>query len=137
MKFEVQGSNKDVIEFKNKVGHFNENYEREKYNHIELNNEVTKRKDNGFFNLEKDQEALAVYLEEIHDKTIYFDSEIERLHYLVDNNFYFNVFDKYSEEDLVEITEFAKSINFEFASYMSASKFYKDYALKLMINHNI
>ena len=41
------------------------------------------------------------------------------------------------EEDLVEITEFAKSINFEFASYMSASKFYKDYALKLMINHNI
>ena len=101
-----------------------------KYNHIELNNEVTKRKDNGFFNLEKDQEALAVYLEEIHDKTIYFDSEIERLHYLVDNNFYFNVFDKYSEEDLVEITEFAKSINFEFASYMSASKFYKDYALK-------
>ena len=43
------------------------------------------------FNLEKDQEALAVYLEEIHDKTIYFDSEIERLHYLVDNNFYFNV----------------------------------------------
>ena len=81
------------------------------------------------FNLEKDQEALAVYLEE-NDKTIYFDSEIERLHYLVDNNFYFNVFDKYSEEDLVEITEFAKSINFEFASYMSASKFYKDYALK-------
>ena len=104
--------------------------DEKKYNHIELNNEVTKRKDNGFFNLEKDQEALKVYLEEIKDKTIYFDSEIERLHYLVDNNFYFNVFEKYSEEDLIEITEFAKSINFEFASYMSASKFYKDYALK-------
>ena len=41
---------------------------------------------------------------------------------------------KYSEEDLIEIIEFAKSINFEFASYMSASKFYKDYALKQMIN---
>ncbi|MEN3823277.1 MAG: hypothetical protein AAG113_12860, partial [Staphylococcus xylosus] len=39
--------------------------DEKKYNHIELNNEVTKRKDNGFFNLEKDQEALAVYLEEI------------------------------------------------------------------------
>ena len=38
------------------------------------------------FNLEKDQEALNVYLE-ISDKTIYFDSEIERLHYLVDNHF--------------------------------------------------
>lgn len=104
--------------------------DEKKYNHIELNNEVTKRKDNGFFNLEKDQEALKVYLEEIHDKTIYFDSEIERLHYLVNNNFYFNVFEKYSEADLIEITEYAKSINFQFASYMSASKFYKDYALK-------
>lgn len=101
-----------------------------KYNHIELNNEVTKRKDNGFFDLEKDQEALKVYLEEIHDKTIYFDDEIERLHYLVDNDFYFNVFEKYSEEELREITEYAKSIHFQFASYMSASKFYKDYALK-------
>lgn len=104
--------------------------DEKKYNHIELNNEVTKRKDNGFFNLEKDQEALAVYLEEIHDKTIYFDTELERLHYLVDNDFYFDVFAKYSEADLIEITEFAKSINFTFASYMSASKFYKDYALK-------
>lgn len=101
-----------------------------KYNHIELNNEVTKRKDNGFFDLEKDQEALKVYLKEIHDKTIYFDDEIERLHYLVDNDFYFNVFEKYSEEELREITEYAKSIHFQFASYMSASKFYKDYALK-------
>ena len=36
--------------------------DEKKYNHIELNNEVTKRKDNGFFNLEKDQEALNVYL---------------------------------------------------------------------------
>ena len=44
--------------------------DEKKYNHIELNNEVTKRKDNGFFDLEKDQEALKVYLEEIHDKTI-------------------------------------------------------------------
>ena len=41
--------------------------------------------------MEKDQEALAVYLEEIQDKTIYFDTEIERLHYLVDNDFYFDV----------------------------------------------
>ena len=46
--------------------------EEKKYNHIELNNEVTKRKDNGFFDLEKDQEALKVYLEEIHDKMIFF-----------------------------------------------------------------
>lgn len=29
MKFEVQGTNNDVIEFKDKVGNFNENHERE------------------------------------------------------------------------------------------------------------
>lgn len=30
MKFELHGKNKDVIEFKNKVGNFNENHGREK-----------------------------------------------------------------------------------------------------------
>lgn len=104
--------------------------EEKKYNHIELNNEVTKRKENGFFNLEKDQEALNVYLEEVHDKMISFDNEIERLHYLVDNDFYFDVFKLYNETDLNEIAQYANTIPFEFASYMSASKFYKDYALK-------
>lgn len=61
--------------------------DEKKYNHIELNNEVTKRKDNGFLILRKIKKLLNVYLEEISDKTIYFDSEIERLHYLVDNHF--------------------------------------------------
>ncbi|MGT2341409.1 hypothetical protein ACVPOQ_12695 [Staphylococcus aureus] len=62
---------------------------------MELNNEVTKRREDGFFSLEKDQEALVAYLEEVKDKTIFFDTEIEtlRLRYLVDNDFYFNVFD--------------------------------------------
>ncbi|MCG3401810.1 class 1b ribonucleoside-diphosphate reductase subunit alpha [Staphylococcus massiliensis] len=104
--------------------------EQKTYNHIELNNEVTKRKENGFFNLEKDQEALENYLEEIKDHTIYFDDAIERLHYLVDQDFYFDVFEKYSEADLREITDFAQNLPFTFASYMSASKFFKDYALK-------
>ena len=45
MKFELHGKNKDVIEFKNKVGNFNENHGRKKYNHIELNNEVTKNEE--------------------------------------------------------------------------------------------
>lgn len=104
--------------------------EQKYYNHIELNNEVTKRKEDGFFNLEKDIEALNVYLEEIKEKTVYFNSEIERLHFLVDHNFYYNVFNEYNEEQLQEIINFANQIPFKFASYMSASKFFKDYALK-------
>ncbi|PXA47347.1 hypothetical protein, partial [Staphylococcus pseudintermedius] len=45
--------------------------EQKQYKHIELNNQVTKRNENGFFQLEKDQEALASYLEEIQDKTVH------------------------------------------------------------------
>ena len=52
MKFELHGKQRRY-EFKNKVGNFNENHGREKYNHIELNNEVTKRREDGFFSLEK------------------------------------------------------------------------------------
>ncbi len=104
--------------------------DEKKYNHIELNNQVTKRREDGFFDLEKDQEALSVYLEEINDKTIHFDSPLERLHYLVDNNFYYNLFEQYSEEDVLEIINYTETLPFTFASYMSASKFFKDYAMK-------
>ncbi|TDM03657.1 class 1b ribonucleoside-diphosphate reductase subunit alpha [Macrococcus carouselicus] len=100
------------------------------YNHIELNNQVTKRRADGFFDLEKDQEALRVYLEEINAKTIHFNSPLERLHYLVDNQFYYDLFAQYSDADLVEIIAYAESLPFRFASYMSASKFFKDYSLK-------
>lgn len=103
---------------------------KQKQNHIELNNQVTKRREDGFFDIEKDQEALAVYLEEINEKTIQFNDPIERLHHLVNQDFYYDLFKEYSEESLTEIHQFAETIPFQFASYMSASKFFKDYALK-------
>ena len=102
----------------------------EKFNHIELNNEVTKRGDNGFFRLEKDQEAIAEFLREVDYKTVKFSSEIKRLRYLVEENYYYNIFDKYIEDEIVECLELAANYKFEFKSYMAASKFYKDYALK-------
>lgn len=103
---------------------------KQKKNHIELNNKVTKRREDGFFDIEKDQEALEVYLEEIAEKTIQFNDPIERLHFLVEQDFYYDLFKEYSEASLKEINQFAGSIPFQFASYMSASKFFKDYALK-------
>ena len=104
--------------------------DEKKYNHIELNNEVTKRDETGFYQLGKDQEALQVFKEEVEDKTIHFGSELERLHYLVDNDFYYDLFEEYSEDAVMEIVEYAESIPFEFKSYMAASKFFKDYTLK-------
>jgi ribonucleoside-diphosphate reductase alpha chain len=104
--------------------------DEKKYNHIELNNEVTKRDDTGFYQLHKDLEALDMFMEEVYDKTIHFDTELERLHFLVDQNFYYDLFKEYSEDSVMEIVEYANAIPFTFKSYMAASKFFKDYALK-------
>lgn len=104
--------------------------QEKQYNHIELNNQVTKRREDGFFDIDKDQEALKVYLEEIKDKTITFDTPIARLKYLVEQDFYYDLFSEYNETDLNDIIKYAQDIEFNFASYMSASKFFKDYALK-------
>src|SRR5699024_807156 len=100
------------------------------YNHVELNNEVTQRDETGFYKLEKDLEALDVFMEEVESKTIHFNTELERLHYLVDNDFYYDVFQEYSEAALQDIIDHANSIEFNFKSYMAASKFFKDYTLK-------
>ncbi|MBU0279354.1 MULTISPECIES: class 1b ribonucleoside-diphosphate reductase subunit alpha [unclassified Gemella] len=100
------------------------------YRHIELNNEVTKRDDTGFFKLGKDKEAIAEFLREVDDRTVKFSSEMKRLKYLVEENFYDNIFKKYIEEEILDCLEFATNYKFEFKSYMAASKFYKDYALK-------
>ncbi|CAD2079155.1 ribonucleoside-diphosphate reductase [Jeotgalicoccus coquinae] len=100
------------------------------YNHVELNNEVTQRDETGFYRLEKDLEALEVFMEEVEAKTIHFDSELERLHYLVDNDFYYDLFQEYSEAALQDIIDHAEAIEFNFKSYMAASKFFKDYTLK-------
>lgn len=100
------------------------------YKHIELNNEVTKRDDTGFFMLHKDIEAIAEFQREVDDRTVKFSSEIKRLKYLVEENFYYNIFDKYIEEEILDCLKLANDFKFEFKSYMAASKFYKDYALK-------
>ena len=84
----------------------------EKFNHIELNNEVTKRGDNGFFKLEKDVEAIEEFLREVDFRTKKFSSEIKRLRYLVEENFYYNIFDKYIEDEILECLELAAKFKF-------------------------
>ncbi|AHH08991.1 class 1b ribonucleoside-diphosphate reductase subunit alpha (plasmid) [Borrelia anserina] len=98
--------------------------------HLELNNEIMVLKD-GFYRLEKDLEALSVFLEEVKSKSLKFKSPNERMHYLIDNNLYEDFYENYSEEQILEIYELVRGENFKFKSYMSASKFYKDYALKM------
>lgn len=98
--------------------------------HIELNNEVKQRGADGFYQLEKDQEALTEFMREVAANTFKFPSILARLRYLVEESFYYDVFAQYSENWLRGIHAFCDSYHFRFQSYMAASKFYKDYALK-------
>lgn len=98
--------------------------------HIELNNEIMQKKD-GFFNLEKDKEAIKEYMKsEINKKTKIFNSVKERIEWLIENNYYYNVLNDYSIQQIEELHKIADSYNFRFPSYMATTKFYKDYSLK-------
>lgn len=97
--------------------------------YIELNNEVLQKK-NGFFQLEKDQEAIIDFEQEVTEKMLAFNSEEERLHYLIAHNYYEDFFKQYNLADILDLTELILSYQFRFQSFMAVSKFYKDYALK-------
>lgn len=97
---------------------------------IEKNNEIMRRDSKGQLSLHKDKEAIKLYLEHVNKKTKKFSSEIARLRYLVEEDYYIDVFELYSEKDLQELTDYAYSLNFEFQSFMAASKFYETYSLK-------
>lgn len=88
------------------------------------------RQKDGFYDLAKDTEAMNLYLEEVKSKTKAFPHELERLSWLVKNDFYFDCFSLYDEHFLKEITAKAYTYDFKFASYMAATKFYQSYALK-------
>lgn len=100
--------------------------------YIELNNEVIVRDEHGRYQLEKDKEALDLYLKDsIHERTLHFDSEMDKIDYLIDNNYYEKeIIEKYSRDFIDELYKYICGFNFEFMSYMSASKFYENYALK-------
>lgn len=98
--------------------------------HVELNNEITKMSSNGFYDLDKDREAIEAFVEEVRERRMRFDSIQERFEWLIENDYYYDVFEQYSLDDVIEVTEVTESYDFKFASYMAITKFFKDYALK-------
>lgn len=98
--------------------------------HILLNNEITQRRPDGFFQLEKDKEAIAEYKKFINDKKMKWNSIAERVSYLIQNKYYEDFLQHYNLMDVIHVFELAHSYNFEFQSFMAISKFYEDYALK-------
>lgn len=98
--------------------------------HIELNNELMQRDETGFYRLDKDKEAIRALLEEVESKTKTFSSIKERLEYMIHNEYYEDVYLKYDQKEIDRLYEIANGAGFQFQSYMAASKFFKDYALK-------
>ena len=101
-------------------------------NWIELNNQVIIKDEEGKYQLEKDKEALKSYIEEyVNPKLKKFNSIEERVKYLIENNYYDEeVINKYSVEFINKVYNQVSNYEFKFQSYMSANKFYQNYALK-------
>lgn len=98
--------------------------------YIKLNNQILQLKNN-FYDLEADQKAIKNYLNtEINPKLKRFNSEIERIKYLIDNNYYVDFIAIYGEEKIQKFITKLKEKEFNFYSFMAISKFYSDYALK-------
>ncbi|MDQ0088732.1 ribonucleoside-diphosphate reductase alpha chain [Paenibacillus anaericanus] len=98
--------------------------------HIELNNLLMQRDSSGFFQLEKDKEAVEAFMEEVGRKSMTFADIPTQIKYMIDNDYYENLYERYSESEVEEIFALTRSYNFQFQSYMAASKFYTDYALR-------
>ncbi|WP_368263042.1 class 1b ribonucleoside-diphosphate reductase subunit alpha [Clostridium disporicum] len=97
--------------------------------YLELNNELMRKKD-GFFQLEKDLEAVEDFQREVNSKMKKFDNHILRLKWLIENDFYIDFLKVYKEEEVLNLIEIIYSHQFKFKSYMAISKFYQSYALK-------
>ena len=101
-------------------------------NWIKLNNQVIIKNKQGKYQLDKDKEALESYLKEyVTPRLKKFNSLEDKLEYLIFNDYYsLEVIDKYKKSFIKDLYEFIENQKFTFKSYMSANKFYQNYALK-------
>ncbi|MCD2370939.1 class 1b ribonucleoside-diphosphate reductase subunit alpha [Bacillus sp. BS3(2021)] len=87
---------------------------------------------NGGFQFEKDAEAVRSYfIDHVNQNTVFFHDLREKLDYLIENDYYEReVFEPYTFDEIKAVYKAAYAKKFRFPSFMSAFKFYNDYALK-------
>jgi ribonucleoside-diphosphate reductase alpha chain len=98
--------------------------------YIKYNNEVKRKGANQFWQLEKDILAVREFSKEVKILSMKFDTLRERLMWLINKEYYYNMFEEYTMEEIQEVNDAVAAIPFEFRSFMAISKFYRDYALK-------
>lgn len=97
---------------------------------ILLNNEVMIKKDDDY-QLDKDKEAVRSYfLDYVNKNTVFFYTLKEKIDYLIENNYYENLYDQYSFEEIMRVYALIYERKFRFPSFMSAFKFFQNYALR-------
>ncbi|AKQ08448.1 ribonucleotide reductase [Bacillus phage PBC2] len=99
--------------------------------YIELNNEVKNLVD-GFYQIDKDKEAVRDYfISHVNENTVFFHNLKEKLDYLVENEYYDEkILNQYTYQQIKTVFNIAYGKKFRFPSFMSAFKFYNNYALK-------
>ena len=99
--------------------------------YFSLNNELNRPVD-GKIPLHKDKEAVrAFFLEHVNPNTVFFYTLDEKLDYLIEHDYIEEEFlNKYDREFVKSLMQEIYKKKFRFRSFMSAFKFYKQYALK-------
>ncbi len=102
------------------------------YSYHELNAMLNLYGEDGKIQFEKDKQAAKAYfLDHVNQNTVFFHSIEEKLHYLVENEYYdLEVLNQYSEDFVKEIFKHVYSYKFRFPTFVGAYKFYTSYALK-------
>lgn len=100
-------------------------------NWILLNNQVMSKDAEGNYDLDKDKEAVRSYfVEHVNKYTVFFHNLREKLDYLIENEYYIDFYKKYKFSDIEEVFDLVYAKKFRFPSFMSAFKFYQNYALR-------
>jgi len=104
----------------------------ENYSYHELNAMLNLWGENKTIQFDKDKEAARRYfLDHVNQNTVFFHSIEEKLHYLVENEYYEKeVLDLYSDEFIKDLFKQAYAHRFRFPTFVGAYKFYSQYALK-------
>ena len=88
--------------------------------------------ENGEIQFDKDREAAREYfLQHVNQNTVFFHTLRERLHYLVEKEYYEQeLLDQYTFEFITKLNDLAYSKKFRFQSFLGAFKYYTAYTLK-------
>jgi ribonucleoside-diphosphate reductase alpha chain len=102
------------------------------YSYHELNAMLNLYGADGKIQFDKDKEAARAYfLDHVNLNTVFFHSLEEKLHYLVEHDYYEKeILDQYDFDFIKTMFKRAYGYKFRFPTFVGAYKFYSQYALK-------